>query len=246
MLDDYYPLAGFPLTRRVLDRLTLEVVDAEDPDADQAEVALLRAEGSRGLIMLPLVANGEAVGIVELTFLDRPTDDVARIALARTMAHEGAMALENARLYETARNLADHDPLTGFYNHRFLHERLAEEVVRATRTRRQLSVIMLDLDDFKLVNDTFGHVFGDRVLRPRGRAHPLHAACLGRRRPLRRRRVRRDPARDPGRRGGRRGRANSRHPGPAAVLRRRRGARSRSARRSASPPIRTTPVRQRS
>ncbi len=164
MLADYYPLAGFPLTRRVLDRLTIEVVDAEDPDADQAEVALLRAEGSRGLIMLPLVANGEAVGVVELTFLDRPTDDVARIALARTMAHEGAMALENARLYETARNLADHDQLTGFYNHRFLHERLAEEVVRATRTRRQLSVIMLDLDDFKLVNDTFGHVFGDRVL----------------------------------------------------------------------------------
>jgi len=163
-LDDYYPLAGFPLTRRVLYQLTLEVVDAEDPDADQAEVALLREEGSRGLIMLPLVANGEAVGIVELTFLDRPTDDVARIALARTMAHEGAMALENARLYETARNLADHDQLTGFYNHRFLHERLAEEVVRATRTRRQLSVIMLDLDDFKLVNDTFGHIFGDRVL----------------------------------------------------------------------------------
>ena len=74
------------------------------------------------------------------------------------------MALENARLYETARNLADRDPLTGFFNHRYLHERLAEEVVRAARTRRQLSVIMLDLDDFKLVNDTFGHVFGDRVL----------------------------------------------------------------------------------
>jgi diguanylate cyclase (GGDEF)-like protein len=163
-LDDFYPLAGYPLTRRVLTALTLEVVDADDPGADQAEVALLRAEGSRGLIMLPLVANGEAIGLVELTFIDRPTDDAARITLARTMAHEGAMALENARLYETARNLADRDPLTGFFNHRYLHQRLAEEVVRAVRTRRQLSVIMLDLDDFKLVNDTFGHVFGDQVL----------------------------------------------------------------------------------
>ncbi len=74
------------------------------------------------------------------------------------------MALENARLYEDARNLADRDPLTGFYNHRFLHERLGEEVVRAQRARRPLSVLMLDLDDFKLVNDTFGHLFGDRVL----------------------------------------------------------------------------------
>ena len=74
------------------------------------------------------------------------------------------MALENARLYEDARKLADRDPLTGFYNHRFLHERLGEEVVRSQRARRTLSVLMLDLDDFKLVNDTFGHLFGDRVL----------------------------------------------------------------------------------
>ena len=74
------------------------------------------------------------------------------------------MALENARLYETARNLADRDPLTGFFNHRYLHERLAEEVVRAVRTHRPLSVVMLDLDDFKLVNDTFGHLYGDGVL----------------------------------------------------------------------------------
>jgi two-component system, cell cycle response regulator len=74
------------------------------------------------------------------------------------------MALENARLYEEARSLADRDPLTGFYNHRYLHERFGEEVVRAQRSRQPLSVLMLDLDDFKLVNDTFGHLFGDRVL----------------------------------------------------------------------------------
>jgi diguanylate cyclase (GGDEF)-like protein len=80
------------------------------------------------------------------------------------MANEAAMALENARLYEEARALADRDPLTGFYNHRYVHERLGEEVVRAQRTRRPVSLLMLDLDDFKLVNDTFGHLFGDRVL----------------------------------------------------------------------------------
>lgn len=74
------------------------------------------------------------------------------------------MALENARLYQTARNLADRDPLTGFHNHRFLHERLSEEIVRSARTRLPLSVLMLDLDGFKLVNDSLGHVYGDRVL----------------------------------------------------------------------------------
>jgi len=163
-IDDFYPLAGYPLTRRVLHDGVIAVVDAEDPAADPAEAALLRAAGMRGLVMVPLVAKGEAIGLVELTSLSRPTGDPGQITLVRTMAHEGAMALENARLYETARDLADRDPLTGFFNHRYLHERLSEEIVRAVRHRQPLSVLMLDLDDFKLVNDTFGHVYGDRVL----------------------------------------------------------------------------------
>ena len=163
-IDDFYPLAGYPETQRVLGEAAISVVDAEDPAADPAEAALLRAEGMRGLLMLPLIANGEVIGLVELTSCSRPTSDPGQITLARTMAHEAAMALENARLYETARNLADRDPLTGFFNHRYLHERLSEEVVRAVRNRQPLSVVMLDLDDFKLVNDTFGHVYGDQVL----------------------------------------------------------------------------------
>ena len=163
-LDAFYPLAGFPLTRRVLEDGVIAVVDADDPGADPAEATLLRREGMRGLVMLPLMAKGEAIGLVELTSRGRPTGDSGPITIVRTMAHEAAMALENARLYETARNLADRDPLTGFFNHRYLHERLSEEVVRAVRTRRPLSVVMLDLDDFKLVNDTFGHLYGDRVL----------------------------------------------------------------------------------
>ena len=114
--------------------------------------------------MLPLVAKGQSIGLVELFSKNAVRWDAQRLELARTMANEAAIALENARLYEDARKLADRDPLTGFYNHRFLHERMGEEVVRSQRGRRPLSVLMLDLDDFKLVNDTFGHLFGDRVL----------------------------------------------------------------------------------
>ena len=124
----------------------------------------MNRDGVKILAMLPLIAKGQSIGLVELNSNGSVVFDDERLGLARTMANEAAMALENARLYEEARNLADRDPLTGFYNHRFLHERLGEEVVRTQRGRRPLSVLMLDLDDFKLVNDTFGHLFGDRVL----------------------------------------------------------------------------------
>ena len=68
-------------------------------------------------------------------------------------------------MYEQARTLAERDPLTGFLNHRVFRERLGEEIVRARRTGGSLAVLMADLDDFKLVNDTFGHLLGDDVLR---------------------------------------------------------------------------------
>jgi len=159
-----YRLAEYPETRRVLAEQVTVIIDTADPAANPDEVTILREGGFRLLIMIPLVAKGRSVGVVELMSRDIvPTDDV-RLSLARTMANEAAMALENAHLYEAARSLADRDPLTGFFNHRYLYERMGEEVVRARRTRRPLSLLLLDLDDFKLVNDTFGHQFGDRCL----------------------------------------------------------------------------------
>ena len=163
-MDPFFDVSGFPETVRALERQEIVIVDAEDPRADPAEVVLLKQDGLRMLVMLPLVAKGASIGLVELFSRGEFVAEPERLELAQTMANEAAMALENARLYEDARKLADRDPLTGFYNHRFLHERLGEEVIRAQRGRRPLSVLMLDLDDFKLVNDTFGHLFGDRVL----------------------------------------------------------------------------------
>jgi diguanylate cyclase (GGDEF)-like protein len=163
-MEPFYDVSAYPETLRVLERQETVIIDADDEHADPAEVALMRQDGNRVLAMLPLVAKGQSIGLVELFSKVPIAFDAERLALARTMANEAAMALENARLYEQARNLADRDPLTGFYNHRYLHERLGEEVIRSSRGRRPMSVLMLDLDDFKLVNDTFGHLFGDRVL----------------------------------------------------------------------------------
>jgi diguanylate cyclase (GGDEF)-like protein len=163
-VGDVFKLSEFPETRRVLETCATVVIDADDPAADPAEVRVLREGGARTLAMFPLVVKGSSVGLVELWTNGPWVWDERRLNLARTMTNEAAVALENARLYDAARSLADRDPLTGLYNHRFLHERLGEELLRAARAQQPLSVLMLDIDDFKLVNDTFGHQVGDQFL----------------------------------------------------------------------------------
>ena len=82
----------------------------------------------------------------------------------QTMAGSIAAGLENQRLLEQLRVAADVDQVTGVNNHRYLQDRLRQEVARAARSRSPLCVLMLDLDDFKPINDRFGHAEGDRVL----------------------------------------------------------------------------------
>jgi diguanylate cyclase (GGDEF)-like protein len=80
------------------------------------------------------------------------------------LAQRAGPAIENARRFREARQLADLDALTGLHNRRYFHETLAREVARAHRYGRQLALIVFDLDDFKAINDRIGHLAGDAVL----------------------------------------------------------------------------------
>ncbi|MGB2875530.1 MAG: GGDEF domain-containing protein [Gaiellaceae bacterium] len=80
------------------------------------------------------------------------------------LAERAGPAIENARRFREARQLADLDALTGLHNRRYFHETLAREVSRAHRYGRQLALIVFDLDDFKAINDRIGHLAGDAVL----------------------------------------------------------------------------------
>jgi diguanylate cyclase (GGDEF)-like protein len=88
-------------------------------------------------------------------------DDVRQL---ETLALRAGPAIENARRFREARQLADLDALTGLHNRRYFHETLARECSRAHRYERKLSLIVFDLDDFKEVNDRIGHLAGDTVL----------------------------------------------------------------------------------
>ncbi|HEY0532955.1 MAG TPA: diguanylate cyclase [Actinoplanes sp.] len=90
--------------------------------------------------------------------------DDADLQTLRTFAGQAGVAVHNVRIHEEAQRLSLTDPLTGLWNYRYLRESLRREVERASRFGRTLTVLVLDLDHFKEVNDTYGHAAGDAVL----------------------------------------------------------------------------------
>jgi two-component system cell cycle response regulator len=96
--------------------------------------------------------------------LDGPVFEDADLRTLRTFAGQAGVAVHNVRVHEEAQRLSLTDPLTGLWNYRYLREVLRREVERASRFGRMLTVLVLDLDHFKEVNDTYGHTAGDQVL----------------------------------------------------------------------------------
>jgi diguanylate cyclase (GGDEF)-like protein len=161
--DRSYMLDEFPLTRRVVEGQELTSMHIDDAEADAAEVAVLRDEGSTALLMVPLVAGGETIGVAEIT-RDGRRFGQADLALAASFAAEAAMALENARLHEELRRQAFHDGLTRLANRALFTDRLNHALARIERGPARVAVLFADIDSFKSVNDQLGHVRGDHVL----------------------------------------------------------------------------------
>ena len=136
-----------------------------DPMLDFAEVPLPEGCQFRSMVALPLVKDERVLGALAVYSREprRYTDDHLR--LLDTVARLASDALANAMSHAEAESNALTDTLTGLPNARAMYVRFEQEAARARRTGRPFQVVMLDLDDFKQVNDSFGHKTGDRVLR---------------------------------------------------------------------------------
>lgn len=119
-------------------------------------------------LCVPMMAQGEALGILHLTASQPEEITANQRVLAETVAEHIALAIANLKLRETLKNQSIRDPLTGLFNRRYMEESLTRELHRAERNQQTLSVIMLDVDHFKRLNDTFGHEAGDLVLQSLG------------------------------------------------------------------------------
>jgi len=127
------------------------------------------------LLCAPLTAQTETLGLLHVQVRRRAAGKAraARIAdrerLVKTLGEQLALALANIRLRATLREQSSRDSLTGLFNRRYMEESLAREIRRAAREGYGLGVLLADLDDFKQLNDAFGHAAGDEVLRQIGR-----------------------------------------------------------------------------
>jgi diguanylate cyclase (GGDEF)-like protein len=116
-------------------------------------------------LSVPLRSKGRLLGAMNF---NRPQVDAfsqKEIRLAEAVAAQASLAIANARLYQETRELSFTDPLTGVANRRHLFQRLEQELSRSMRFGDKLSLLMIDLDLFKRVNDLHGHTVGDGVLR---------------------------------------------------------------------------------
>jgi diguanylate cyclase (GGDEF)-like protein len=124
---------------------------------------------TRSVLAVPLAAHGSVLGVIELVNpVEAAPFTPEDLVTLRTVADYAAIAIENAKAYDRIVELTITDDHTGLYNARYLYRSLEHELARGERYKRPFSVVFLDLDKFKQVNDVHGHQAGSQTLREVG------------------------------------------------------------------------------
>ncbi|MBI5415940.1 MAG: diguanylate cyclase [Candidatus Omnitrophica bacterium] len=122
---------------------------------------------SRSFMSVPIRVHNKIVGVMNVADKKPEQDDLftpTDLKVLCTIVRQAAVALENADYYRKLEHLSITDPLTGIFNHRYFIHALDQEIDRAQRYPQPLCLLMLDIDDFKPYNDTYGHPGGDSLL----------------------------------------------------------------------------------
>ncbi|MDQ2070740.1 sensor domain-containing protein [Natronospira bacteriovora] len=161
------PFDAFPwLIRRILNHEVAHIPDVEElPDSVAHEREEYKRQRIKSLVIVPVIRNGEPTGLFGLDAIwsKRYWNEDQRDNL-RLLGQLIANAQEAAGLAEQLRYLAYHDPLTDLPNRQLLQDRITQSARQCDRLGRRMAVMLLDLDDFKLVNDTLSHSAGDQLL----------------------------------------------------------------------------------
>jgi len=137
---------------------------ADDPRFTPRMDELTHTE-TRSIVCVPIKAHGRVLGVIELVnALGKPSFGVDDIPILKSLADYAAIALENARYVQRIHELTITDDCTALYNARHLNFVLDTEIYRSNRYGYQFSVVFIDLDHFKRVNDAFGHLVGSKLL----------------------------------------------------------------------------------
>jgi diguanylate cyclase (GGDEF)-like protein len=163
--EDFFT-AAVPVSETLLGRSFTEgTVQEIDVPAGNSSARWVREPSDvRSHAAIPLRTGEVMVGVLAIassTYREMTPPEMERL---QVIANQSSLALQNALLHEELERLSVTDRLTELYNHGYFQQRLDEELGRASRFAHTLSLIMLDIDDFKVFNDTFGHPRGDKVL----------------------------------------------------------------------------------
>lgn len=117
---------------------------------------------TKTLLCVPLIVKGETIGVINISNkLHNKLFNQRDLEFMSSLANQAAIAIDNAKLYE----LATKDGLTKLYIYRHFYVLLENEIRRCIRYKHKMSLVMLDIDNFKNINDTYGHLIGDNILR---------------------------------------------------------------------------------
>jgi diguanylate cyclase (GGDEF)-like protein len=161
LLNDERLPGGDEVLGRVFAGRTVQVDDDLELHTDKTRI--LKEERSR--VCVPIVSFGQDLGLLVLASSAPTTFHTMDVKPLHSIADICATAIKNSHYVERVKQLAYVDGLTGIFNRRYFEMRILEEIERAGRFRHELSVLLVDIDHFKRLNDEFGHMLGDEVLR---------------------------------------------------------------------------------